>query len=102
MAHKQIVYWRDIPAQVIVKEGRRNQVKKELEKRFIEAIDRVAMAQGLSQTDDYLNEWRKSEPVEINGELEHEAQKLMEEIQQKYNKEKLKELVENQGYENEK
>lgn len=99
MAEKQIVYWRDIPAQVIVKKDRRNQARLELDKRFIEAIDMVAMRENLSQTDDYLNEWRRGEAVEVGDDLETEAQKEMKQIQTKYDKEKLKQLIDNKGYE---
>jgi len=37
-----IVYWRDIPAQVIIKQGRKA-AKRELSARFQEAIDMAAM-----------------------------------------------------------
>ena len=37
-----VVYWRDIPAQVIVGKGRRG-AKRVLEERFEQAIDRAAM-----------------------------------------------------------
>ena len=40
-----IVYWRDIPAQVIVGKGRRG-AKIQLNERFEQAIDRVAMKIG--------------------------------------------------------
>ncbi|TIT71617.1 MAG: hypothetical protein E5W56_21600, partial [Mesorhizobium sp.] len=42
MADLIVVYWRDIPAQVIVKKGRQN-AKRELPLRFTEAIDMCAM-----------------------------------------------------------
>ena len=45
MADLIIVYWRDIPAQVIVKKGRQN-AKRELQLRFTEAIDMAAMRSG--------------------------------------------------------
>jgi hypothetical protein len=57
----KIVYWRDIPAQVIVGKGRRGS-KKQLTERFEQAIDRAAMRSGMAGTDDYLTEWRKGEP----------------------------------------
>ena len=50
MAKLTVVYWRDIPAQVIVKEGRRN-AKRQLEERFEKAIDRAAMKAKLRDTD---------------------------------------------------
>ena len=46
MAQRIIVYWRDIPAQVIVRQGRTSE-KRELPERFIQAIDRAAMRAGL-------------------------------------------------------
>ena len=46
MAEVTIVYWRDIPAQVIVKRGRKAE-RRELPERFIQAIDRSAMKAGL-------------------------------------------------------
>ena len=55
-----IVYWRDIPAQVIVGKGRRG-AKKQLPERFEQAIDRAAMKIGAADTDSYLAEWRKAE-----------------------------------------
>jgi Virulence factor len=41
MVDVTIVYWRDIPAQVIVGKGRRGS-KRQLEERFEQAIDRAA------------------------------------------------------------
>ena len=48
MADLIIVYWRDIPAQVIVKKGRQN-AKRELPLRFTEAIDMCAMRIGAGE-----------------------------------------------------
>ena len=62
MADLIIVYWRDIPAQVIVRKGRQN-AKRELPLRFTEAIDMAAMRSGAAETDAYLAEWRKADPV---------------------------------------
>ena len=64
-----IVYWRDIPAQVIVGKGRRG-CKQQLSERFEQAIDRAAMKGGLAGTDDYLAEWRKSAPEARDGNAE--------------------------------
>ena len=64
-----IVYWRDIPAQVIVGRGRRA-AKAALPERFEQAIDRAAMRAGLAGTDDYLAEWRKVEDGAADGDAE--------------------------------
>jgi hypothetical protein len=57
MAQVTIVYWRDMPAQIIVGAGRRA-TKVKLSERFEQAIDRAAMASGAAATDDYLADWR--------------------------------------------
>jgi hypothetical protein len=72
LAQLTIVYWRDIPAQVIVKAGRKA-AKRELPLRFTEAIDMAAMRSGAAETDAYLAEWRRSDPVEVPDDIEAEA-----------------------------
>ena len=71
MAQLTIVYWRDIPAQVIVKAGRQS-AKRQLTERFEKAIDRAAMRANLRDTDSYLAEWRRAAPVECGADLEAE------------------------------
>ena len=67
MAEVTVVYWRDIPAQVIAGRGRRG-VKVPLTERFEQAIDRAAMKAGMIGTDNYLSAWRKAAPEEIAGD----------------------------------
>ena len=55
MASLTILYWRDIPAQVIARAGRAG-AKAELSRRFTEAIDAAAMRAGLTDSDAYLAE----------------------------------------------
>ena len=62
MAQLTVVYWRDIPAQVIVKAGRQA-AKRQLTERFEKAIDRAAMKAKLRDTDSYLAEWRRADPA---------------------------------------
>ncbi len=99
MAQLQIVYWRDIPAQIMVKAGRRNQAKRELSLRFTEAIDMAAMRTGAAETDDYLAEWRRGDPVQVGDDLEAEAQQAMDAIEKDYDKARLVALVNNGGRE---
>ncbi|MCF6321120.1 MAG: virulence factor [Rhizobiaceae bacterium] len=95
MAKLTIVYWRDIPAQIIVKAGRKT-AKRELSLRFIEAIDMCAMKTGAAQSEDYLAQWRRGDPVEVSQDLEAEADKALQDIETRYPKDRLIELV-NQG-----
>ncbi|MDG1532572.1 MAG: virulence factor [Paracoccaceae bacterium] len=92
-----IVYWRDIPAQVIVGKGRRA-AKKTLPERFEQAIDRCAMKVGAKDADAYLADWRKAEPVKMDGEdtaiLDSEVARLDAE----YDQNRIKELIANEGH----
>lgn len=67
MPERIIVYWRDMPAQVIVKAGRKS-AKRQLSERFEQAIDMAAMKSGKRDTDAYLAEWRKGDPEPIDGD----------------------------------
>ncbi len=73
MARMTVVYWRDIPAQVIVKQGRTT-ARRQLPERFEAAIDRCAMKVGARDTDAYLAEWRRGEPVPVEGDMEAVAE----------------------------
>ena len=97
MADRIIVYWRDIPAQIIVKKGRKA-AKRELSLRFTEAIDMCAMKTGLAESDEYLSQWRKGEPIKVSDDLENEADKALEQIEIDFNKEKLVTLVNSEGW----
>jgi hypothetical protein len=97
MADLIVVYWRDIPAQVIVKKGRQS-AKRELPLRFTEAIDMCAMRVGARDTDAYLAEWRRGEPEPVSDDLEAEADKAAKALEEKYTDERLKALVKAGGY----
>jgi hypothetical protein len=92
MAQATIVYWRDIPAQVIVKKGRET-AKRHLGERFEQAIDRAAMRANLRDTDAYLGEWRRSAPLECSDDLEAEATALSEKLNAEFDEARLKALV---------
>ena len=92
MAQIAIVYWRDIPAQVIAKKGRES-AKRHLGERFEQAIDRAAMRAQLRDTDGYLGEWRRSDPIECSDDIEAEASALAEKLIAEFDDERLKALV---------
>ena len=94
----QIVYWRAIPAQVKARVGR-ERVSKPLSERFQVAIDDAAMRAGMIGTDDYLAEWRTSDPAEREGEVEAIAAAVAAELEAAYPDDRLKMLIENWGRE---
>ncbi len=94
----QIVYWRDIPAQVKARAGR-TRLAKPLTDRFQQAIDEAAMRAGLTGTDDYLQEWRTGEATDLDGEPEAVVDKLAAELEASYPPERLRKLVAASGRE---
>jgi len=92
-----IVYWRDIPAQVIVGKGRRAS-KAPLPERFEQAIDRAAMKIGAKDSDAYLSEWRKAEPFEVAGEPDEVAATEATRLDVEYDLSKIKTLIDNDGW----
>lgn len=98
MADKVIVRWRDIPAQVIVKAGRRT-ARRQLPERFEQAIDRAAMRAGLTGTDAYLEQWQRSAPMACGEDLEAEAEAALRALDADYPPERLRALVANDGRE---
>ncbi len=92
-----IVYWRDIPAQVIVGKGRRAS-KVPLPERFEQAIDRAAMVSGARDSDAYLAEWRRGTPVEAAGDAEEIAAAEAARLDAEYPPERLRALIEAGGH----
>lgn len=91
-----VVYWRDIPAQVIVGKGRRGS-KVQLPERFEQAIDRAAMKSGARDTDSYLAEWRKGEPYAVEGDPDDVATAEAARIDAEYDTARLKALIDTGG-----
>jgi hypothetical protein len=66
MARYQILYWREIPAQVKAYDGVRP-VSRQLPERYQLEIDRIAMQEGLAGSDDYLNQWHWTAKLDRPG-----------------------------------
>jgi len=91
MAKLTIVMWRDIPAQVIVKQGRTS-AKRPLEERFEKAIDKAAMRAGLYGSEGYLQEWRRDTKA-CGDDLETVLEATIKQIETDYTDERLATLV---------
>ncbi len=97
MADVTIVYWRDMPAQVIVGRGRRG-VKLPLPERFEQAIDRAAMKSGAAESDDYMDGFRKAAPIPVEGSDQEAAAATVAKIDAEYDLERIKVLISNDGW----
>jgi hypothetical protein len=96
MANLIITYWRDIPSQVAVKIGRKEE-KRMLDNRFMEAIDMAAMRGGATDTDSYLADWRRADAIPVGDDLVSEVEKAKSDIEAAYDKDRLKTLIANGG-----
>lgn len=96
-AELTIIWWRDIPAQVVAKAGRAT-ARRQLAPRFAEAIDRAAMRAGARDAQSYLEEWRKGAPSPCGDDLDTEAEARAAELEQAYDDARLAALVDNGGY----
>jgi len=97
MVDVTIVYWRDIPAQVIVGRGRKG-AKAPLPERFEQAIDRCAMKIGARDSDAYLAEWRKAEPYEVDGAPDEIAAAEAARLDAAYDAARLRRLIDAAGW----
>jgi Virulence factor len=97
VAQLSILYWRDIPSQVVVKQGRSN-AKVLLSERFQVAIDMAAMRDGSHETDAYLEGWRKYTAEPVEGDIHSAAEAAASQIETDYDKDVIKGLVANGGW----
>jgi hypothetical protein len=96
MPDLHVVYWRDIPAQVIARAGR-TRASIELAPRFAEAIDAAAMRAGLRDSDAYLDEWRRGVPLPCGDDLDAAAKAEAARIEAEFPDDRVRSLVRNLG-----
>ena len=75
----RIMYWKEIPVQVQVEDGQ-GKVSRQLDLRFQEAVDAVAMFDGSLGTDDYLAAWGWGPYAEVAGGAQQAADGLAERL----------------------
>ena len=98
MAEYQITYWRDIPAMVTAREGRRNKAKIELPQRFQVAIDEAAMRAGLIGDDAYMEQWQRNGWQGKEGTPQEVADSVGAAIEEEYDSAKIRLLMDNLGF----
>jgi hypothetical protein len=90
-----VIYWRDIPAQVTAQAGTAS-ARAQLPDRFQNAIDAAAMKAGLTDSDAYLEEWRR-ESRECGSDLEAEVAAEVERLEAAFPREVLLPLTRSGG-----
>jgi hypothetical protein len=95
MASLTVIWWRDIPAQVMARDGRRAS-KVQLHPRFQVAIDKAASRAGKRSYNEYIEEWRKV-ARDCGADLEAEVNAEVERLETDYDKHRLAELIQSGG-----
>lgn len=91
----KVVYWRDIPGQVVFREGRRS-TRLRLSGRFSRAIERAAYRLKKKQHDALFEPWRDvAQPV--SGDVRQQAQALVRQLEAEYTEEVLESLIRASG-----
>ena len=80
MATYSILYWQEIPSQIKAEDDS-DEITLPLDPRFMERIDQLAVQRGLQGSDDYLAQWRWSEPQARDGSAEEVAQTIKRELE---------------------
>ncbi len=93
MAEYQITYWREFPAMVTAREGRRNTHKIELSQRFQIVIDEAAMRLEMTGTDAYLEQWRRDAWEEQAGTPTEVAETVAAAIETDYPPARLRAML---------
>jgi len=98
MASLTVIWWRDIPAQVLARDGRRSS-KVVLHPRFQVAIDKAASRAGKRAYGEYIEEWHKIARG-CGDDLEAEVNAEVERLEGEYDKHRLAELIQSGGIAN--
>ena len=95
MATLSIIWWRDIPAQVVARDARRTS-KVVLHPRFQVAIDKAANRGGKREYNAYIAEWHKDQRP-CGDDLEAVVKAEAERLEAEYTKHHLAELIQSGG-----
>ncbi|MCP4077439.1 MAG: hypothetical protein GY744_14805 [Gammaproteobacteria bacterium] len=95
MAKLKIVYWHDIPAQVVMRIGRRNE-RFRLSYKFADAIDRASNRLKKRGEDALFDPWQTVEQA-FQGNIQEQAQLLVKQLEENYNDEVLDRLIRASG-----
>jgi hypothetical protein len=84
MAKVKILSWKGIPGQVQARDEGARPVSRALPEWFQQEIDRVAMREGLADSDEYLDLWAWSPEEERPGTAEEVADAVADELLAKW------------------
>jgi hypothetical protein len=95
VAQLKIVYWRDIPGQVVIRKGGRS-TRIRLSTRFMKAIERAGYRLKKKQQDALFEPWHDvRQPFE--GDVGLQARQLVRQLEERYTEEVLETLIRASG-----
>ena len=90
-----MIFWRDIPAQVVAVQGDHREAAL-LPERFQQAIDRAAAVAGLTETKAYVDQWRR-EDQQMEGDVASQVSAHAGDLDARYSAEVLEQMVRSGG-----
>ena len=95
MAQLKIVYWRDIPGQVVIRKGGRS-TRIRLSTRFMKAIERAGYRLKKKQQDALFEPWHDvTQP--FDGDVRLQARQLVQQLEERYTEAVLETLIRASG-----
>ncbi len=76
MATYRVLYWQEILSQVVASDDE-GEVSLPMPPKFLERIDAVAIARGLSNGDDYLAQWQWGDDQDRDGSAQQVAEAVV-------------------------
>ena len=95
MAQLKVIYWRDIPGRVVVRESRRS-TRLNLSARFMHAIERAAYRLKKKQADAMFEPWHDVAQT-LDGDIHVQARSLVQQFEEQYTQEVLETLIRASG-----
>jgi hypothetical protein len=95
VAQLRIVYWRDIPGRVVIRQGRRS-TRLNLSARFMHAIERAAYRLKKHQQDAMFEPWHDVDQP-LDGDIREQARALLLQLEEDYTEEVLETLIRASG-----
>ena len=95
MGQIKIVYWRDIPGQVVIREGRRSK-RLRLPLRFMKAIERAGYRLKKKQQDALFEPWHDV-TQSFEGDINEQAAQLVRQLEERYTDDVLETLIRASG-----
>lgn len=80
MATYKVMTWKGIPAQVKASDASGSEASVQLPTFFQQEIDRVAMREGIIESDEYLDSWTWSDLLERDGDAATVAEAVATEV----------------------